>query len=271
MVTSRRFLLAGALLAGLCAPTVAAAANAKAVVPVVWEAERLVATAAHVDVHGSYSFATVDGLASFVALKSARTGLVAMTGLTVDTPRDQGPYAYTNDSDYGCSAGSFCDVLSGPGVATYDVVFPTGVPQPDRIYVVVVGTQQQAALVDSPGWKLRKTNLKTNIVRIGSAVGAAVSTERIEHFTHASTTGSGGGSIAIGTLPCRFAHRVGFVREGYGSATLTGGRTMSSFNCGGAPAQFDPVASAPKATRWSLDGDVTGEAAGSTRLIVINF
>lgn len=66
------------------------------------------------------------------------------------------------------------------------------------------------------------------------------------------------------------AHRVGFVREGTGTATLSGGRKPATLDCS-ATGAGDPVGLAIGPTTWLLRGDVVGVATGPTRLAVIDL
>ena len=210
-------------------------------------------------------------MVAYISLADTRRGVLPTEGLALDSPSAHVPYGYTGSVEEGCEPDGPCDVLTGPGAADFRFEEPVGSPQPAKIYLVILGEQQQVELVESPGWRLIRTRLRATIVRANSATGVVVADERAEHFAEASGTGGAHGSLAVGTPPCRLAHRTGYVREGYGSATLTGGQRPASFSCGGVPAAFDPVAYAQTRTRWRLAGSVTGDAMGPTRLTIINL
>lgn len=238
----------------------------------VWVAEKVSPNAPRLTLEASTAWDRRSGRITYVAVKLVAGKPRPVDALTLDAPQTDGPAAYHRGTAYGCYAGSGCDVGSGPGFTSFVLTFPEDIPQPDRLYLAVSGVSAEVWLVDSPGWRLKRTSLRVRYATSdtsGDAVGGQVAGEHVERFQRASIPGGRRGSIAVGTPPCRPLHRVGYFREGYGTATLSGGAKPVPFDC--QRAIGDATAAADRATTWTLEGDVTGVATGTTRLTVIDL
>lgn len=264
------------IVAVLCAAIVAVPLTPAAPLPpaptTVWMAERVRRDAPSVTLETYVQWDRRGGRVTYVAANMVGGHPGPTDALTYDSGLNDGPAAYADGSAYGCPAGSNCDVLSGPGITYFSVAYPPSSVQPDRIYLVVSGTSAEVDLVDSPGWRLTRTTLRARYASSdsgGGAAGAQFFGEHLERFTHAELTGGRRGSIAVATPPCRPAHRIGYVREGYGQATLTGGPRPVSFDC--QRNGSDLTAATHRATTWQFDGAVVGTATGTTRLTVIDL
>lgn len=268
-----RGIVCAALAAALCVPN-AQAAPLPPAPTAVWLAERVSPTAPSVTLHAYYKWDRRGSRATYAAVKMVNGKPRPFDGITWDSPIGDGPTARHDGTVHGCPSGSGCDVLTGPGATYLGVTFPEKSAQPDRIYLAISGLSPEVYLDKSTrGWRLTKTTLRARYALSDrgdtSATGANVAGEHVEKFTHASLPGGRRGSIAVGTLPCRPLHRVGYLREGYGTAVLTGGSAPGSFDC---QKNFtDVIAVADGPTTWNLDGEVVGTATGTTRITVIDL
>lgn len=254
--------------------TMPAAEAAPAPAPTtVWLAEKISPSASSVTLHAYFRWDARGGRASYVGVDMVGGRPQPMGGMTWDSPLGDGPTARHDGAVYGCPAPSSCDVLTGPGLAYFGLAYPEGTPQPDRIYLVLSGLAQEVSLQNSPGWRLRRTGLVARFTTSDdagtAATGANIGGQFVERFTSASATGGRRGSIAVATPPCRPLHRFGYFREGYGTATLTGGRQPATFDC--QKNLSDLTAAAVGATTWRFDGPVVGVATGTTRITVIDL
>lgn len=116
------------------------------------------------------------------------------------------------------------------------------------------------------GWRIREIPGALRVVQSDQAEATGISwtAEMVEHFSRAEAPGGAGGSWVYATIPC--------TSGGVGSATLTGGSveggpTMTCASYAAATA----IGTAPRRTRWSLIGDVTGWTRGRTRLAVFDL
>lgn len=256
---------------GLVAPAVQAA---PAPAPTtVWLAERISPSAPSVTLHAYFRWDARGGRASYAAVDMVGSRPDPIGGMTWDAPLGDGPTVRHDGAVYGCPPPSICDVLTGPGRAYFGLTYPPESAQPDRIYLVLSGLAQEVSLEKSPGWRLRRTSLVARFTTSDDArtvaTGANVGGQFVERFTHASASGGRRGSIAVATPPCRPLHRFGYFREGYGTATLTGGRRVATFDC--QKNLSDLTAAAAGATTWRFDGPVAGLATGTTRITVVDL
>ncbi|HEX8001924.1 MAG TPA: hypothetical protein VF519_04435 [Mycobacteriales bacterium] len=265
IVCATSALLGGALL-GTASPAGAAPAPVPATV---WVAERVSAAATRVEIQAYTTWDSRGGSITMVLAHVDRGRPRPYEAITWDAPNWDGPAVRHGGMTYGCGPGSGCDVLNGSGLSWFGGGVPATAPQPDRVYLAIAAVSQEVTLVDSPGWRLRRTRLRARYATDGAATGADGAGEHVARFTHASLRGGRHGSIATGVAPCRPAHRVGFAREGHGTATLTGGTTSPAFDCGVAAPDVTAASDGP--TTWSFDGDVVGLATGATRLVVIDL
>lgn len=267
-----RGIVSTALAVALSAPAVHAAPPAQAPTTV-WLAEKVSAHAPSVTLHAYFRWDIRGARVSYAGVAMVAGRPRPTGGLTWDAPLFDGPAAHHDGTVAGCPASSSCDLLTGPGVAYFGLTYPPSSPQPDRIYLVLSGLSQDVSLEKSPGWRLRRTRLTARFATSDSpgtvATGARMAGEVVERFTHASIAGGRRGSIAIATPPCRPLHRVGYLREGYGTATLSGGTRQATFDC--QKNLSDLTAAADRATTWSFDGPVVGTATGTTRITVIDL
>lgn len=271
----RRGILAA--VAALVTTASAAAATPASTAPLapppttVWVAERVSRSAPKVALNAYFEWDRRGGRVTYVAVSMQRGRPRPLDGMTFDSMLTDGPGVYDSGASYGCPAGSGCDVFSGPGVTSFDLQYPATSTQPDRIYLAVAGLSIRVSLVDSPGWRLRATALRARHASSdgGGASGAQFFGEHVERFGNASLAGGSRGSLAVATPPCRPLHRLGYYREGYGTATLTGGTSPVTFDCQKNVA--DLAAAADRATTWTFAGDVVGTARGTTRLVVIDL
>lgn len=267
----RRGITTAVLAAAVCAP--AASATPEPSPPAsVWMAQRVSPHAKAVTVNAYYGWDRRGARVTFVVAKVANGRPRPYDALTMESPLTDGPGVYHGGTSYGCYAGSGCDVLSGPGRTDFTVAATDASHPPDRIYVAVAGLTPEVRLIDSPGWRLSKTSLRVRYATSdtgGGATGAQFFGEHVERFEHASLAGGRRGSLVVATLPCRPLHRFGVFREGFGTATLSGGPKPVTFDC--QKDLHDATAAADHATTWKLDGLVVGTAAGTTRLAVIDL
>lgn len=220
----------------------------------------------------TFSWPAGGGFVASASLRRNGTRLLPLYGSAIDIRGDDGPVVIRDGVGYGCTVTISCPSINEGGISAYATGTEDGPDQPDLVYVVIRGSNQIVNLSDSPGWKLSLTRLRARTVEaqpIGTTSATAADT-RIEHFATADTAGGSRGSVAIGTPPCRPAHRIGYAREGTGRAILSGGATASTTDCSTA-GSTDAVGWAPAATRWKFSGDVTGVAYGPTRITVIDF
>lgn len=264
--------IVGAALALLTMLQPATAAPAAPPPTIVWVAERVSPRAPRIEIQAYSQWDRRGGRFVMVWAERERGRPRPVQAITWDTMGWDGPAAYRNGTTYGCPRDSGCDLLNGGGVSWFAGGVDAQYPQPDLIYLVVTGTSQEVMLVDSAGWRLRRTSLRARFAlrEDSAAVGVDVLGEHPEHFTHAALRGGPRGSIAVATPPCRPLHRSDVTREGHGAARLTGGTHPFDFDCH-RDTITDLTAAADGPTTWSFDGDVVGNSTGPTRLTVIDL
>lgn len=262
----------GILLTTLAVP----ASSSTTDVSLVYVAERSHGAPAGVTVQASFAWSRTGGYVGSFATYGSGATLVARDGHGADLLPDGDVGARIGTQSLGCATGSSCALSSlvnaQGGLTTYVIGYPKPAQQPDRIYLILRGHDADVSVVDSPGWTVRRAAARVRYVQADGAadlsVQAAVGTT--ERFTSAHATSSAPLSFALGTPPCRTAHRIGYAREGEGAVTLSGGRSPVTFSCS-EPGVTDPVAMATARTVWDLRGDVVGTATGPTRLVVVEF
>jgi hypothetical protein len=267
----RRKALGAACAASCLLPlTPAAAGSPTADVTAVFVAEPVKGGSSSVQVDLRFSWGRGGGFVGYVATSGKGRAARPTDGFGIDVLPADGPYASADGTVLGCGPTSPCSLEtltnSEGGVTLFQVAFSEQAPS--AIYFVVKGRDFAASA--SPGWIVRRTTQRAHLVSAdaGGATAGQVAANRVERFQAARFRTSARRSLAIGIPPCRNAHRVGFVREGSGTGTLSGGRTAASLDCADTGVG-EPVAVADAPTTWALTGDVVGVATGPTRLAVI--
>ena len=268
----RRGIVVAALVAHVAAAVPIGAKASSAPLPAtVWVAERVSPNAPRFSVDAHYGWNRRGGRVTIVTADLVRGRPRPTWAYTFDSVPDEMPVAYHGGAEYGCLPMSVCDLFSARGMTAFSATVPDDSPQPDRVYLAISGQDVKVALVDSPGWRLTRTRLRTRYALSdhADASGARALGEGVERFGEARLPGGPHGSIAVATPPCRLLHRTGGAREGVGTATLSGGVTTPTFDC--RTHLTDLTAAADRPTTWRFAGDVVGVAMGPTRLTVIDL
>lgn len=265
----RRGIVCVALLSAMTAPTVSSATPTATAT--VWVAERVSRSAPRIEIDAKYTWGDEGSTVTVADANVVRGRLRPIGGWTFDAVALEGPVVHDRGTAYGCLPRSTCNVLQTRAYSAFWYLVPEDMPQPDRVYLSIYARTATVKLTNSPGWRLVRTRLRTRyaLSDSGGATSVRVAGEQPEHFTEATLPGGRRGSIAVGSAPCRLLHNHGYFREGYGTATLTGGTAPADFDC--QRDIDDPVAVAEGPTTWRFAGDVVGNSMGPTRIAVIDL
>lgn len=239
----------------------------------IWQVERRAGNVAQgFALQATFHWPAAGGLVATASLRREGARLVPLYGWAFDIRGIDAPVVIRDGAAYGCTETAGCPSINEGGMTAFATGTPDGPGQPDVVYVVIRGSSWAVKLSDSPGWTLRLTRMRARTfeAQATGTTSARVADARIEHFESAVASGGSGGSVVIGTPPCRPAHRIGYFREGTGTARLVGGAIAATVDCS-VPGSADAVGWAPTRTRWRFSGDVTGVGFGPTRMTVIDL